>query len=172
MEKRNLYTGIDLNLPHSNSCYTLSFCCEGAKIGVSIFKWDKIPPSPKLMEEQRGTPNPPLFICIYLLLVWIFSSQEGNRNVFKEKREREKEIVLLQSGLNLDCELIPSPISLWFPKSLTCNFPSVNLQKSPLMFLHLPLFLSIMFIDMHVNFSESQLGAIEHYYERSSYELL
>lgn len=43
------------------------------------------------MEEQRGTPSPHLFICVYLLVVWIFSSQEGNRHVFKEKRESERE---------------------------------------------------------------------------------
>lgn len=114
------------------------------------------------VEEPRGTPCPHLFIWIYLL-VWVFSSQERNRNVFKEKRERQRELELQQSGLNLDWELIPSPISSWFPKSLTCNFPSVNLLKSPLMFLHLSLFLSVVFIDMHVNFSETQLGTILYY---------
>lgn len=69
-----------------------------------------------------------VFICIYLLVVWILSSQEGRGNFFKEKGGV---ILRRHRGLNLDCGLIPSPISLWFSQSLTCNFPSVNLSKSP-----------------------------------------
>lgn len=158
---KNLYAGIDVNLP--TCLVTLFLSAVKAQRSVLVFlNGTKFSHLQSRMEDQRGTPSPHLFICIYLLVVWIFSSQEGNRNGFKEKREREREreIEVQQSGLNLDCELIPSPISLWFPKSLTCNFPSVNLLKSPLMFLHLSLFLSIVFIDMHVNFSETQLGAI------------
>lgn len=45
------------------------------------------------MQEKRGakggTGSLHMFICIYLLVVWILSSQEGKGNFFKEKRERD-----------------------------------------------------------------------------------
>lgn len=66
-----------------------------------------------------------------------FVLPRGKQQRFQRATQRERSKCREQSGLNLDWELIPSPISLWFPKSLTRNFPSVNLLKSPLMFLHL-----------------------------------
>lgn len=75
-----------------------------------------------------------------------FQREERQRGKERERGGGEGGIVLQKSGLNLDWDLIPSPISLWFPKSLTRNFPSVNLLKSPLMFLHLLLLLSVAFM--------------------------
>lgn len=84
-----------------------------------------------------------VYLCLFVGCLVL--PREKGKHLQREKRES----LIHHSGLNLDCELIPSPISLWFPQSLTCNFPSVNLLKSPLMSLSLSPFLSVEFSDMH-----------------------
>ena len=67
------------------------------------------------MEEQRGgTGSLHMFICVYLLVVWILSSQEGKRNVFKEKRERDP----------ASTERFELGIVGWFPAQSACGFQS------------------------------------------------
>lgn len=94
-------------------------------------------------QEWRTKGGHRVLACLSVLLSWFpeFCPPKRETETFsKSSAERERSKCREQSGLNLDWELIPSPISLWFPKSLTRNFPSVNLLKSPLLFLHLSLF--------------------------------
>lgn len=71
--------------------------------------------------------------CLFVCICWLSESYPPKRERETSSKRKERAILLRHRGLNLDCGLIPSPISLWFSQSLTCNFPSVNLLKSPLM---------------------------------------
>lgn len=68
---------------------------------------------------------------------------------YPPKRERERRLQRDERapsrfvGLNLDCGF-PSPISLWFSQSLTCNFPPANLfALSPPTLLHVSFSVSV-----------------------------
>lgn len=84
------------------------------------------------MQEKRGAKGVlGVSTCLSVSICWLSESYPPKRERETSSKRKESAILLRQRGLNLDCGLIPSPISLWFPQSLTCNFPSVNLLKSP-----------------------------------------
>lgn len=72
-----------------------------------------------------------LFILIYLLVVWILSSQEGKGNVFKEKRERDPALTQ-RSELGLWVDSQPNQL-------VVCSVPHMQFPLSqPPQIPHLP----------------------------------
>lgn len=116
--KNNLYTGIDVTLP------TLSFCCEGAKISVSIFKWDKILPSPKLNGGAKGdTESSLVYLYLFVGCLNFFLPRGKQKRLQREERGRER---LCFS------EVVWTWIVSWFPAQSACGFQSPWHAISPL----------------------------------------
>lgn len=153
------------------SCDTLSFCCEGAKISVSIFKWDKILPSPKQNGGPKGdTESSLVYLYLFVGCLNFFLPRGKQKRLQREEGEREGErdwgsAKWFELGLWVDSQpnqLVVSKVpDMQFP---LCQPPEIPLNVSS------SLTFSLNRVYWHAcEFFRNPTGR---HYERSSYEPL